>query len=152
MHVLFAAFALASALHASPCETLYHSTKYVDTFYLAGNTCAGIVEFPKPRDSNMHNVDTIIGFDISKDALDISEACDFADVTCRFLGNEQFDGSPGAVTYSLGQAWKCDPITGICGDFYYTDILIDLDGDGQADMNIFCYGQLFLTEDNFILD
>lgn len=152
MHPILNTLLLTTALHFQTCETTYNSTKHADVFDLSTNACSAVIEYAKPRDSNLSNIDTVIGFNLDSDVFDLSEACNFAGVTCRFLGDAQFDGAPGAVTYSLGLAWKCNPITGECGDFYFTDVLVDIDGDGQADMDIFCYGQLFLTEDNFILE
>lgn len=148
------------------CQVLIYGTKDADTLgdpttdctqtivglqgadILTGGLNHNTYVYTRTRDSRASNDDTIVNFDTSKDLLDFHQACVAASAVCHLTPDNMPDGTPGNVTYGISQVWQCIPDLG-CGDFYDTTIWVDLDGDNNADMAVFMYGQLFPTAANF---
>lgn len=103
-------------------------------------------------DSTPTATDEITDFSVAHDTIDLSAACANAGVTCTFIGNSLFTGTPGEVAFDVAQIYRCDPITHQCGDFFLTTVRVDMDGDGMDDMDIWLDGQLnSLSASNFVL-
>lgn len=117
--------------------------------WMTGGPGHNVFIYARPHDSAGMSTDTITDFDVSKDKIDLSAMCVYVGVACRFIGNRAFDGGAGEVAYTLGQAWRCDPVTGECGDLYFTEVVADFDGDGSTDFMVLVYGQLLLLNGNF---
>ncbi len=119
---------------------------------LTGNGGHDDYAYTYASDSTVAAPDRITDFNVPHDTIDLSAACANASVTCTFIGNNPFTGTPGEVSFHIIDYWKCDPVTGQCGDVYVTFVTVDLDGDQVEDMDINLDGQLTgLSASNFIL-
>jgi Ca2+-binding RTX toxin-like protein len=117
---------------------------------MTGNGGSNVFVFQKASDSKISaTVDEITDFKVASDVMDVTGVCSNASVTCSFIGNAPFDGTPGEIAYDIAQVYYCDPVTHQCGDRYITFMSIDLDGDEAADFGVTLDGQLELTSSNF---
>ena len=117
---------------------------------MTGNGGHDTFAYANFSDSTVGAPDEITDFSVAHDTIDLSGACAAASVTCTFIGDNFFTGTPGEVAFSVLEYWKCTPDG--CGDVYLTIVAVDVDGDGVADMNINLDGQLnSLSASNFVL-
>ncbi|HWA90734.1 MAG TPA: M10 family metallopeptidase C-terminal domain-containing protein [Rhizomicrobium sp.] len=106
---------------------------------MTGNGGHDTFAYTHASDSDLNTSDEITDFNLAKDKVDLSAACANAGVTCTFIGDNFFTGTPGEVSFSVREDYRCDPT---CHDVFTTVVWVDMDGDGNADMAIDLDGQL----------